>query len=46
MQIAKGLLRSLIGNRFQVEKRIIDVQEITVLNKKVRRLLLSGREGL
>ncbi len=40
--MAEGLLRSLAGNRFQVEERITGVQEITALDKKVRRLLLSG----
>ncbi len=40
--MAEGLLWSLTGNRFQVEERIIGVREITALDKKVRRLLLSG----
>ena len=42
--MAEGLLRSLAGNRFQVEERIIGVREITALDQKVRRLLLSGGE--
>ncbi len=44
--MAEGLLRSLAGNRFQVEERIIGVREITALDQKVRRLLLSGGEEI